>query len=298
MPRTLITGAAGFTGHYLADALAARGHEVVGLVKSVPADAGSFSALHEADLLDPERMAEVVTQVDADHVVHLAAIAQVNHGNIEALYRTNLIGSRNLFEALARQRTPLKSLLVASSANVYGNRTGGKIDETMTPVPANDYGVSKLAMENLARIYSERMPIIVTRPFNYTGVGQSTDFVIAKIVDHARRRANPLNLGNIDVSRDFSDVRMVAEAYTRLLETPDAVGRTVNVCSERATSLREVIALIERLSGHNFNIEVNPAFVRKNEVHLLIGSSALLREVIGDIEVPDLCQTLGWMLGA
>ena len=205
--------------------------------------------------------------------------------------------TRHLLAALAQLPQPPARVLLASSANVYGNQTGGMLDESTPPQPANDYAVSKLAMEHMARLWMARLPITIVRPFNYTGVGQSADFLLPKIVAHFRRRAASIELGNLDVWRDFSDVRAVADAYCRLLDAPAAVGATVNVCSGQSHSLREVIAMAEQITGHALAVQVNPAFVRANEVKTLLGNPARLHTLIGaDWANPLLQDTLRWML--
>ena len=265
MSKILVTGADGFTGRYLATELQRSGHEVYGLVrKPVSGGVAGVSALHVADLSDAAGLAAVVREVQPDKVVHLAAIAFVAHGDVEAIYRTNLIGTRNLLDSLAEGAASLSSVLIASSSNVYGNSVGGVLDETTPPAPANDYAVSKLAMEYVARMYADRLPVVMARPFNYTGVGQAESFLIPKIINHVRRHAPVIELGNLDVARDFSDVRNVVQLYRRLLETPAAVGQTFNVCSGQAWSLNDVLTMAREISGHDFEVRVNPAFVRQN----------------------------------
>ena len=300
MSKILVTGADGFTGRYLAAELQRAGYEVHGLVHK-PVASGKVpgvSALHLADLSDAARLAAVVNEVQPDKVAHLAAIAFVAHGDIEAIYRTNLVGTRHLLEALAQSNAPLDAVLLASSANVYGNSVGGVLDENTPPAPANDYAVSKLAMEYAARLYAGRLPLIMARPFNYTGVGQAESFLIPKIVNHVRRRAPLIELGNLDVARDFSDVRNVVQLYRRLLEAPAAVGQTLNVCSGQAWSLNDVLAMVREISGHDFEVRVNPAFVRQNEVKTLLGSRAKLDAVVGEVPEITLRDTLRWMLEA
>ncbi|TYK71942.1 NAD-dependent epimerase/dehydratase family protein [Comamonas sp. Z1] len=300
MSRILVTGANGFTGRYLAAALQDAGHEVHGLVHKsvVSGKVPGVSALHVADLSDAARLAAVVNEVQPDKVAHLAAIAFVAHGDIEAIYRTNLVGTRHLLEALAQSNAPLDAVLLASSANVYGNSVGGVLDENTPPAPANDYAVSKLAMEYAARLYAGRLPLITVRPFNYTGVGQAESFLIPKIVNHVRRRAPLIELGNLDVARDFSDVRNVVQLYRRLLEVPAAVGQTFNVCSGQAWSLNDVLAMVREISGQDFEVRVNPAFVRQNEVKTLLGSRGRLDAVVGAVPEIALRDTLRWMLEA
>lgn len=280
--RVLITGLRGFTGHYLQAELTACGHEVVGLA---------------ADLTDAHAMAEEIGRVQPDWVAHLAGIAFVGHGEPNDFYRVNLMGTRNLLAALAACNKAPACVLLASSANVYGNLTGGVLSETAVPAPANDYAVSKLAMEHMARLWADRLPIVITRPFNYTGVGQGENFLLPKIVGHFRRRAERIELGNLDVWRDFSDVRAVVQAYRRLLERSPR-GETVNVCSGQAYSLREVLDIAADISGRRLTVEVNPAFVRANEVKSLCGDATRLRGLIGDWETPSLRETLQWMLEA
>lgn len=297
MNRVLITGVDGFTGRYLAAAMQQAGFEVHGIVRAPSAQTvAGVSKLHVADLADASRLAEVVQTVMPHKVAHLAAIAFVGHGNADAFYQVNLLGTRNLLQALVHSTAPLEAVLLASSANVYGNNVAGTLDEPTPPAPANDYAVSKLAMEYMARLYAERLPLVITRPFNYTGAGQDESFLIPKIVSHARRQAPAIELGNLHVARDFSDVRTVVQYYYKLLTTPSALGQTFNVCTGRAHTLHEVLELVQSLANHRFEVRVNPAFVRANEVKLLIGNCSKLHAAVGQIPAIELKDTLQWML--
>lgn len=292
--RALITGINGFTGQYLQSELHAAGWEVWGLGTHPPC----ASARHlQADLNDLDALERAVHHVKPDAVVHLAAIAFVGHGTPDDFYHTNLIGTRKLLQVLAGMDRAPESVLLASSANIYGNAQADRLDERAPPNPANDYAVSKLAMEHMARLWSDRLPITIARPFNYTGIGQSEQFLLPKIVAHFRRKASCIELGNIDVWRDFSDVRAVVHAYRRLLETRSA-GMTVNVCSGRTHSLREIIDMSARISGHEIEVRINPHFVRANEVRSLCGDPGLLVRQIGEWETPPLHETLRWMIQA
>jgi nucleoside-diphosphate-sugar epimerase len=142
-----------------------------------------------------------------------------------------------------------KRVLIASSANVYGN-VAGILGESQPAAPVNHYAVSKLAMEHMVHTWFDRLPIVITRPFNYTGIGQSQQFLVPKIVDHFVRRAAMIELGNLDVERDFSDVRFVARAYRGLLEY-DCAGQTVNICSGRPYTLRWILQMMQTISGYH-----------------------------------------------
>lgn len=289
--RALITGFSGFTGQYVARELQQAGYAVYGTGIA----ACDFPNYFQLDLLDKTDLADLILQVQPHVVVHLAAVAFVGHGNADDFYRVNLIGTRHLLEALAANARNLESVLLASSANVYGNSSQGQLSETTPPDPANDYAVSKLAMEYMAGLWRHKLPLFIVRPFNYTGVGQSEDFLIPKIVGHFRRRAATIELGNIDVWRDFSDVRMVARIYRQLLETKP-LGQTINVGSGQVYSLREIIVLAEEITGHHLNISVNPAFVRANDVRHLGADTGLLQSIVGEIEQISLKATLQWMI--
>lgn len=299
MARVLITGANGFTGGYLVERLARDGHELFGLVHHEPG-LGDQSGIrtYEADLRDPAAIRRIVAEVQPERIVHLAAIANVAHGDAAEMYSSNILGTRNLLQALATASQPPSAVMIASSANIYGNRQEGMLSEDAPPAPANDYGVTKAACELLAQVYADRLPIIMTRPFNYTGRGQPEHFLIPKIVAHVRARASIIELGNLEVARDFSDVRSVVDSYARLLDTPAAIGKVFNVCSGKAHTLAEIIELAERVSGHRLEVRVNKDLVRADEVKTLCGSRARLESVIGAVKMPNLAETLVWMLDA
>ena len=280
MKKALITGLDGFTGQYVQSELAANDYQVVGL---------------SSDLTDTEAVSTEIAQLQPEAVVHLAGIAFVGHGNANAFYDVNLIGTRNLLEALAKHAPDVSSILLASSANVYGNRSEGTLDESTPPDPVNDYAVSKLAMEKMASLWLDRLPLFIVKPFNYTGIGQDKKFLIPKIVAHFKNRTPVIELGNLEVWREFGDVRSVANAYRKLLVQCPA-GQTLNICTGHAHSLKEVVSLCEKITGHSIEIRVNPEFVRPNEVRELTGDNSRLKACIGNWQTFCLEDTLKWML--
>lgn len=294
LKRVLVTGLEGFTGRYVAAELERAGYEACGL-----ADAHTTTSGERVDLLDAAGVCTAVAALRPHAVIHLAAIAYVAHGDVEALYQTNIVGTHHLLAALAALPDPPAKVVLASSANVYGNAAGqiGPLDECTPVAPANDYAVSKLAMEYMARTWAARLSLVFSRPFNYTGEGQSERFLIPKIVDHFRRGAREIELGNLDVWREFMDVRAVAWAYRRLLET-SSEGDTFNICSGACYSLREVLAMMADIAGYQIDVRVNPAFVRENEVHRLEGDPTQLQARVGQLPQRTLRDTLQWMYQA
>lgn len=292
MKRVFITGVDGFTGQYLATDMREAGFQVFGssMTRSV-----RESGVYQCELCDLKLMRAVLDEVRPDYVVHLAGVAFVGHADVDAMYRTNIVGSRNLLDAVSKCGYAPKMVLLASSSNIYGNATSSPIDETTPAAPANDYAVSKLAMENMARLWLDRLPIAFVRPFNYTGVGQSTQFLLPKIVDHFKRRAPLIELGNLNVVRDFSDVRTVATCYRLLMERAQH-GEAYNICSGVGQPLTEIVRMASELSNHRLEVVSNPAFMRGNEVHALVGSAGKLARTIGSMVPRPIFETLQWMM--
>ena len=280
MKTALITGLDGFTGRYVQTELENIGYNVIGLT---------------SDLTDLDALSAEIAQTPPHAVVHLAGIAFVGHGNANAFYEVNLIGTRNLLDALSQHAPDIQSILLASSANIYGNRAEGILNEDTPSDPINDYAVSKLAMEQMAHLWADRLPLFIVRPFNYTGVGQDEIFLIPKIISHFKERKSVIELGNLDVWREFGDVRSVANIYKKLIEA-GPVGETLNICTGETHSLQEVVALCEKITGHKIEIQVNPEFIRANEVRELTGDNERLKGYIGDWRTQSLEETLGWML--
>ncbi len=272
----LVTGADGFTGRHFVPKAEATGYHVHVL---------------QADLTDAKAIESEVLIFKPEVVVHLAAISFVAHSDQAALYQANTIGTTNLLESLTKlDRAPSKVLL-ASSANVYGNSEHSPISESEPPAPINHYAMSKLAMEYMAKTYLDRLPIFFTRPFNYIGIGQSESFIIPKLVSHFAKRAAVIELGNVDVEREFNDVLYVCDAYLQLLKKA-SLGEVYNICSGSPVNLKSVIALLTKITGHHMDVKVNLAFVRANEIKRLCGNPEKLLRTIGYIDHRSLEQIL------
>jgi nucleoside-diphosphate-sugar epimerase len=282
--RVWITGHSGFTGQHLSVALAQAGFEPL-----------AAPHLPDFDLRSAASIARELERARPDYVVHLAAVSFVGHGNAADFYQVNTVGTMQLLEGILAAALPVRKIIVASSANIYGNARREPITEDTAPAPVNHYACSKLAMEHMARTLYDRLPILVVRPFNYTGVGQTETFLVPKMVRHFAQRAPVLKLGNLDVVRDFSDVRMVAAAYCALLTSP-LVGTEVNICSGTGHALQSIVDTLAACAGFSPRIEVDPALVRTAELKRLIGSNARLVEAIGALPYGDFSATLRWML--
>ncbi len=275
-----ITGADGFTGRYVCAELDRRG---------VP-----WHSLN-ADLRDAVAVDTAVASAPPfAALIHLAAIAFAGGGDWRAFYDVNQIGTFNLLESVARH-APGTRCIVASSAQVYGSAATGIIDETNICDPSNHYGISKYAMELGTRNWADQLEIVITRPFNYTGVGQEKQYLIPKLVDHFKRRCDTVELGNISVQRDFGDARAVSAIYCDLALAAQPVA-VVNVGSGKLYSISDIIALLSELTGHEISVAVNPSFLRKNDVEILGCDVGKLQSILPNLRYPEFSNTLNWML--
>ena len=291
--RVLLTGGQGFTGFYVGKALSEAGFEVFNLDRS-----GKDEHHISANLLDKPSLTALVERVQPDYVIHLAAVAFVGHGSISDFYMVNVEGTLNLLQAIREKAPTVKRVILASSANVYGNPPISPVAETSPFAPLNHYAMSKVSMEYMARtIYGADLPLLFTRPFNYTGVGQSPDFLIPKIVHHFKEGLHEMSLGNLDVVREFNDVRTIAKAYVALLQVGEPT-QAVNLCSGQGYTITALLKICEQLTGHQLQVKVNPQFVRPNELKVLVGDSSLLRSLVSDLTFPPIEKTLSWMLSA
>ncbi|WP_206696865.1 GDP-mannose 4,6-dehydratase [Marinomonas algicola] len=289
--RVLITGIGGFTGRHLKKHLERQGMKVYGTTYT----SSSMEDTFPANITDATSMVDVINKVGPDYIIHLAAISFVGHGDAAEFYRVNVIGTENLLQSILKSNAKIKKIIIASSANIYGNSNVDLISETLPPEPVNHYACSKMAMEKIVSNYYSKLPIIITRPFNYTGIGQAEHFLVPKIVSHFKQQKKEIELGNLDVYRDFSSVDFIVDAYCKLLGS-DASGQIFNVCSGSSYSLKQIIELLETLAGYKINVTINPKFVRADEVKRIAGDNGKLLNLFPELKVVELVDILKKML--
>jgi nucleoside-diphosphate-sugar epimerase len=286
--RVLIIGIESFTGKHLANHLRVSGYDVLGTSFFESDDARIF----QCDITNKESISKILNTVLPEYIINLAGISFVGNAKKELFYTVNVLAVENILEAILEiENYQPKKIILVSSATVYGNQESHVLDETMIPNPLNHYGISKLAMEQIAKTFFDKLNIVITRPFNYTGIGQESHFLIPKIVSHFKEHKSKIELGNIDVFREFNDVGYVSEVYKRLLES-NLKSEILNICSNRVIALKEVIHQMNTLAGYEIEIIVNPIFVRQNEITSLSGSVDKLFSSVGVIEQKEFINTL------
>ncbi|HEX4433694.1 MAG TPA: GDP-mannose 4,6-dehydratase [Acidimicrobiales bacterium] len=274
--RALITGGKGFVGQWLAAHLKDCGDDVAVIDL-------------ETDVADGAAVRRVMVDVEPEAIYHLAAMTHVGESwdDPGRVLRVNVLGTAEILAA-ARSLEGNPRILVISSAEVYGIVTPAQLplgEDTPTE-PASPYAASKLAAEAVAlqawRGFGQ--PVVIVRPFNHIGPGQSPNFFVpalAKRIVEARRSGDrTLPVGNLTTRRDFTDVRDVVTAY-RLLVERGAPGAIYNVCSGRDVAMSEVAAQLLELAGADLTLETDPALLRPVDVPVLRGSAALLQAATG-----------------
>lgn len=234
------------------------------------------------DLCDQNSVNHWVSEAQPDWVIHLAAQSNVPYAfqNPEETLRVNLLGTLHLLQALD-QHGFTGRLLYVSSGDVYGLTPEDQlpIEETQPPNPGNPYAVSKISAEALCMQWAQKSAyeIMIARPFNHIGPGQRTDFVVPSIAQQISTASNGSDIlvGDIDVTRDFLDVRDVVSAYFKLLELGKS--HTVyNVCSGQERQVRDLALTLANLSGKTIKLIQDPARFRPADQRRVCGDNTRL----------------------
>lgn len=296
--RILVTGAGGFVGRHLIRALGKvcdQNTNHIALVHNAPAVDGSDATLWKSlscDLTDVDAVHSVIAAHSPDIIIHLAAQSSVGQSLGEqraATWSTNLFSTLNLARAVGRH-APKATLLFASTCEVYGAAfLNGLVSELTTPLPKNPYARSKLCCEQLLEdVLPETARLIVTRPTNHSGPGQSPTFVIPDFASQVAKieqglSAPVMSVGNLEARRDFVHVDDVVRAMINLLQKADGLpGRaTFNICSGVAVRMREVLDGLLDLAHCPIEVTLDPNRLRPGEIVETRLSAEKLEGVVG-----------------
>ena len=303
-PSILITGAEGFVGAYLIRELTALGIPIYGTY-FIP-EARHLNVLPEdrwiyCDLNDREAVFSLIRDLRPTFVYHLAGISFVPmaESNRPRALATNVGGTLNLLESLAELGTAPRLVLI-SSGEVYGKvpEDKGPMREEFPLQPANFYAATKAASEKIAWPFFERGEVLLTifRPFNHIGPGQSPTFVVSDFARQVARitlgQADPVvHVGDIDVYRDFTDVRDIVRGY-RLSYEKFTPGGIFNIASGRVVAIRKILETLISFSGKTIEVVKDPERFRKAEVRKLQVDIGRFKEATGWSPKIPIKQTL------
>lgn len=298
MKSVLIFGAAGFVGKYLADEFTNNGYGVYGSDKLNAESLPGFVEYSVADILDAEEVCKVVARFRPNYVVNLAAISSVGLSweMPQLTLEVNVRGALNILEAARKTESKPKVMFIGSSEEYAPSDS--PINEEMPLNANNPYGISKMAQERFAEIYRERygMKIYCVRPFNHTGIGQNDAFVLpsfCKQVAEIQKKGTSgiIKVGNLDVFRDFSDVRDIVRAYRLIIESDDCT-KTYNVGSGVAYSLEELLNYILSLSSQEVNVEIDKSRFRPIDNKVICCDNSLIFKELGWKPIYSIKDTL------
>lgn len=286
--RILITGAGGFVGGHLVRALQAvlppDGELVLADRHAQGAADPSMSRSIHLDITDMADVNRVVQTERPTHLVHLAAIAAVTAANrdVRLAWNVNFSGTQNIALAIS-EFAPECRLLYCSSAEVYGAsfKSNVALDETALLQPVNPYGAAKAAADiMLGQMALSKLRVLRVRPFNHTGPGQNTQFVIpafaAQIARIERGEQEPIiRVGDLSSRRDFLDVQDVVEAYVKALVRFDDLpnGSAINIASGEARAIQEALDILVAKSRVAIDVMVDPALLRPNDTPVVLGNA-------------------------
>jgi GDP-4-dehydro-6-deoxy-D-mannose reductase len=285
--KVLIFGIGGFVGGYLTQEFIHAGYEVYGSDINKPERLAKEVKFAEADLLNGEAVSQVVSDIQPDMIVNLAAVSSVSASwSIpQTTMMVNVVGALNIMEA-ARKQSAMPKIMFIGSSEEY--ETSDKpISETNKLNANNPYGISKTTQERFAALYREQygMKVYCVRPFNHTGIGQKDTFVLPSFCKQAAEieksgKPGVIRVGNLSAKRDFSHVKDIVRAYRMIIESDDCT-KIYNVGYGKAYGLDQMLAYIISLSNQQITVEVDPERFRPVDTPTICCDRTLIKAELG-----------------
>lgn len=297
---SLVTGAGGFVGQWLIRSLLERGERIAGFTLGPPSAIGVLTAQQEkevewieGDIRDSRAIERALDSSEPDAIYHLAGVTFVPAAGADpaATYEVNTLGAGRLLAALAQRHKAARAkarVLIVGSAEQYGahDRSECPLLETAAQRPATVYAASKAAQEVIALQASKQfdIPVIFTRSFNHSGLGQESRFLLPGLIQRLRSLSQTgetrLPVGNTTPVRDFLHVTDAVSAYIALLEKGRS-GEAYNVASGKGWSVAELIEMALRITSVEARPERDESLARPVDVEWLVGDSNKLRTETG-----------------
>ena len=294
MKKALITGIAGFAGSHLAQHLISRKISVSGFIHPDHPiynleHLGIKANLIKCDILDKASVDRNLKNTSFDYIFHLAAFSspQNSFENPKETLENNILGQLNILETLAKNKSKAKILIIGSS-DEYGNASemDSSIDESVQFNPSSPYAVSKVAQDLLGRQFflNQKLNVIRVRPFNHIGPRQSTVFVVPafahQIADLENKGGGIIKVGNLNVYRNFTDVRDVAKAYLLAVEK-GKIGDVYNIGSGNAYKIADILDKLISFSTVKIKIKKDKKLFREEHTVKILCDFSKFKKITG-----------------
>jgi len=304
MTTYLVTGANGFIGRHLTNELADDDNIVYGISRRIPDD---FIVEHpdikyeQCNLIDHASVFETLKRIRPDCIFHLAAESSVASSwkSPINIMNNNILSQINVFEAI-RELELSTRIIIACSSEEYGlvQESDIPVNEKCCFNPVSTYAVSKIAQDMLAFQYykSYNMDIIRVRSFNVEGTGRPPNYSLSSFASQIAEiekgvGKNTILVGNLNVKRDYTDVRDAVKAYHQVAIKGKS-GSVYNLCSGKAHSLRDLLDFLVSLSNIQIKIEVDKNRFRPSDIPLMLGDNTKIKTEIGWTPEIDIHDTL------
>lgn len=297
--RCLVTGSEGFIGSHLVEKLLEKGYQVRAFVLyNSFSNIGWLSNIKDnnleiyfGDIKEYQSVLKAMNSVN--YVFHLAALISIpySYSNPEGYVDTNVIGTFNVLEA-SRNQNNIERVIITSTSEVYGSALYTPMDEKHPMQAQSPYAASKISADRFAESYykSYDLPVTIVRPFNTYGPRQSTRAIIPRIITQLINNPQEVKLGSLYPIRDFNYVADVVDAFVKISETTNTLGKEINISTGIGISIQELIETISKIMKIDYKLKEDVTRIRpeKSEVDRLIGDSSVLRDLTGWISKFDL----------
>lgn len=291
MKKILVTGAGGFVGLHLIDLLK-KDYLIIGLTHPNKIPESENLKIIEGNILDKNLIEDIIKNEQPDSIIHLAAKASTWQSDPADAFKVNLFGTLHIYQAVTALKKSADynpKILFISSAEVYGKTdTIGKLTEESLLNPVNFYGVSKSGADRLSFAYasSQKLNIIIIRPFNHAGPGQTKGFFIPDMASQIVEIENDsskseISVGNLESVRDVSDVRDIVTAYKLAIEKDFLPGEAYNVCSGNGFKMKDLLEKLLKMAKKEITVVYDPKRIRPADIQTTIGNNSKFVNLTG-----------------